>query len=162
MWDADGEGFLVDDSQVEARFPRLGTLTLTVNGTSYDIVGQGSGISKQFTRAQKTELAYADSSYALRYPASDLKSAVRKIIAWGRSWPRSARLSAIPDLPVLAVVATCQIRKTATLPVGELYGRRTRSRRDRQCRIPRRSGKPSESSLSCRTDLLPPGLSRTR
>ena len=59
MRDGSGEGFSVDGSAVTATFSFLGTMTLVVDGTRYDVVGAGSGISKPFTEAQRAELAEA-------------------------------------------------------------------------------------------------------
>jgi hypothetical protein len=46
-------------SAVNASFSGWGTLTLTVDGTSYDFVGSGGGMSGSFSAAQKAELAEA-------------------------------------------------------------------------------------------------------
>lgn len=61
MRDGSGEGFSVDGASVSAKFSVFGTMTLTVAGTKYDVVGAGSGISKPFTEAQRAELAAASS-----------------------------------------------------------------------------------------------------
>ena len=60
MRDGDGQGFSADASQVAAKWSPFGTMTLTVDGTRYDVVGAGSGISKPFTPAQRAELEQAE------------------------------------------------------------------------------------------------------
>jgi hypothetical protein len=60
MRDGDGKGFSVDASRIAAKWSPFGTMTLTVDGTRYDIVGAGSGISKPFTPAQRAELEQAE------------------------------------------------------------------------------------------------------
>lgn len=59
MRDADGRGFSVDADRVTATWSRFGTMTLTVDGTRYDVVGAGSRISKSFSPEQRAELEQA-------------------------------------------------------------------------------------------------------
>jgi hypothetical protein len=46
-------------SSVSASFSGWGTLTITVDGVSYDFVGSGGGMAGSFSAAQKSELAQA-------------------------------------------------------------------------------------------------------
>jgi hypothetical protein len=51
--------FDADVAQVTASFSGWGTLTITVNGHSYDFIGTAGALSKPFTAAQQRELADA-------------------------------------------------------------------------------------------------------
>jgi hypothetical protein len=46
-------------SAVSALFSGWGTLTITVEGKSYDFVGSGGGMAGSFSAAQKSEIASA-------------------------------------------------------------------------------------------------------
>ena len=46
-------------SSVSASFSGWGTLTITVDGTSYDFIGSGGGMAGSFSAAQKSEIAQA-------------------------------------------------------------------------------------------------------
>jgi hypothetical protein len=49
-------GFDVPCAEVTARFTKLGTMVLTVNGRTYDILGVGASLSPNFTKEQRDEL----------------------------------------------------------------------------------------------------------
>jgi hypothetical protein len=66
MSTADAVVFDVPCTSVTARFSRAWTMMLTVEGTRYDFVGQGSGISKSFTPAQLDEIRAAHANAAGR------------------------------------------------------------------------------------------------
>jgi hypothetical protein len=46
-------------SSVSASFSGWGTLTITVDGSSYDFIGSGGGMAGSFSASQKTEIAQA-------------------------------------------------------------------------------------------------------
>lgn len=57
---ADAVAFDAPCAQVSARFSKLQTLTLTVAGTQYDLVGKPANLSPAFSQAQRAELLDAD------------------------------------------------------------------------------------------------------
>jgi hypothetical protein len=48
---------------VAASFSGWGTLTITVDGTSYDFIGSGGGMAGSFSAAQKSEIAQATAKH---------------------------------------------------------------------------------------------------
>jgi hypothetical protein len=50
-------------SSVSASFSGWGTLTITVDGSSYDFIGSGGGMAGSFSASQKTEIAQAAGKY---------------------------------------------------------------------------------------------------
>jgi hypothetical protein len=66
MSTADAVVFDVPCASVSAKFSRAWTMTVTVDGTGYDFVGRGSGISKAFTAAQLDEIRAAHATAAGR------------------------------------------------------------------------------------------------